>query len=466
VVIPVQTALVTFGNLTANNTSAGAVSPETQSSVAAGSAGTVRVIFHKAGEWVRAGEPVIQLDDAQLKLSLQLAQTAYQNAVVNAGFDESGKPSPNSTIALKIQYAQSDVAAKQKTYEADQGLFKIGGVTQTTLDTDLSNIQNSQATLESLKASVQQSAMAIQTASLQVQQAQLNLANAAVKAPFDGQISAVNVHPGEYVTTSTAAFVLVSRQKIITFSVPPSDAPGLAIGTKVKYSYSGVDYAAGITQIPAAPVGGLIPLTASLPLNLSPPLGTVGTITYALVLAQGNLVPLQAIQSAENSTFVFTVDKANKVGKSIVGVLAETGAFAAVSGVTAGQTVIINPPPGILVGATVQPQAAANVQAAPGTGAAPGDKAAGQAPGSGQGTGQRGQRQGGTPAADAAPGPGAPQAAGDATAGAPGAGGRGNFDPSKLTPEQRAAFQARRKAAAEAAGGTGASPSPAPTGGQ
>jgi RND family efflux transporter MFP subunit len=459
VVIPVQVATVTYGDLTANNTSAGAVSPETQSSVAAGATGTVRVILHKAGEWVRSGDPVIQLDDSQLKLSYQLAQTAYQNALVNAGFDETGKPSANSTISLKIQYAQSDVAAKQKTYEADQALFKIGGVTQTTLDTDQSNIQNSQATLESLKASVQQ--------------AQLNLANATIKAPFDGQISAVNVHPGEYVTTATAVFVLVSRQKIITFSVPPSDAPGLAIGTKVKYSYGGVDYTAGITQIPAAPVGGLIPLTASLPLNLSPPLGTVGTITYALILAQGNLVPLQAIQSAENSTFVFTVDKANKVGKSIVGVLAETGAFAAVSGVTAGTTVILNPPPGILVGATVQPQAAANVQAAPGTATAPaGAPGAAAGQGSGKWNGQRGQ---GTAASGAAPtgaaGAAATPAAGDAAAGAaagtPGAGTRGNFDPSKLTPEQRAAFQARRKAAADAAaGGAAPSPSPAPAGGQ
>ena len=58
-------------------------------------------------------------------------------------------------------------------------------------------------------------------------------------------------------------------------------------------------------------------------------------------------------------------------------------------------------------------------------------------------------------------------AAGDAAGGAAGTGARGNFDPSKLTPEQKAAFQARRKAAADAAaGGAAPSPTPAPAGGQ
>ena len=410
-VVPVQVATVTFGSLLASNTSAGAVSPETQSSVAAGVNGTVKTIVRRAGEWVQSGEVVVQLDDTQLKLSLQLAQTALQNAMLNAGFDESGKPSQTSTITLKIQYAQSDVAAKQRILEADQGLFKIGGVTQTTLDNDQSAIQNSMATLESLRASVQQSTMSVQTSSLQVQQAQLNLSNAGIKAPFEGQIAAVNVHPGEFVGSSTAAFVLVSRQKIITFTVPPSDAPGLSRRTPVRFTYGGREYPATLTQIPAAPVGGLIPLAAGLPADLSPPLGTVGTITYSVELAVGTLVPLQAVQSAENTTFVFTVTPANKVAKSLVTLLAETGSYAAVTGVPVGSTVILNPPPGLLVGSTVQ--------APPGGSTAP------------------------------APVP-------EATSGTPGsARTRGNFDPATLTPEQRAQFQTRRRPA-----------DPAPTGGQ
>jgi Spy/CpxP family protein refolding chaperone len=343
-----------------------------------------------------------------------------------------------------------------------------------------------------LKASVQQSTMAVQTAGLQVQQAQLNLANAAIKAPFDGQIAAVNVHPGEFVGTSTAAFVLVSRSKILTFSVPPSDAPGLSNRTPVKFTYNGLNYQATITQIPAAPVGGLIPLTASLPTDLSPPLGTVGTITYSMELARGALVPLQAVQSAENTTFVFTVSKNNKVAKSTVTILAETGAFAAVTGVAVGTSVILNPPPGILVGSTVQPQASTDVQAAPGAAAAPGGQGAwsgkrapGAAPGAagadagapaGPGAGgfdpskltpeQRAQFQAKRKAAaDAGPGAPASDAAAAPATEAPGAGARGAFDPSKLTPEQRAQFQAKRKAAADAAAAGGTPPAPT-TGGQ
>jgi hypothetical protein len=83
------------------------------------------------------------------------------------------------------------------------------------------------------------------------------------------------------------------------------------------------------------------------------------------------LVPLPAIQSLENTTYAFVV-KNNKATRSDINILADSGSYSAVSGLQDGDTVILNPPPGLLVGATVQ-----TLQT---TSAAPGAAPAGKKP--------------------------------------------------------------------------------------
>jgi RND family efflux transporter MFP subunit len=336
VTVQVETAKV--GNLTVDNTTAGLVVPETQSSVAAGTAGTVKALVCRAGDWVEAGAPVIQLDDGQFQLSLKISRTNLRNAEVTAGMD-GGVTVSTSKVALQLN-------AAQKSYAAAQALDKIGAISSSDLDT-------AQAALEAARMAVRQSSIAVDAAQLQVQQAELNLGAATIRAPYAGQIAVINVRPGEYVGPSTTAFGLVSRKKVISFSVAPSDASGLGPGTKVKFTAKGRAVSALINQAPSAPVGGLVTLTADAPDHLDSAFGTVGEVSYSLVQANGVLIPLPALQSAENKTFVFTV-KGGKAARVEVAILAESGTYAVVAGLPEGATVILNPPPGLLVGAAVE----------------------------------------------------------------------------------------------------------------
>jgi len=359
-----------------DNTAAGAIAPETQSSVAAGASGTVKTLIRKAGDWVEAGTSVLLLDDAQLKLSVRLAQATLETAKLNAGVGDSGDTSTNSgsKLNLQLQSAQSALSSAEKNWASAQALNKIQGISGSDYDNARVQLQTAQANLESAKMGLQSSGLAVETATIQLQQAQLNLANATIRSPYPGQVSVINVHPGEYVGPSTAVFGLVSRQKVISFSVAPTDAPGLTIGKTVKFTYGGKTLPTKITQTPSAPVNGLVTLTAALPTGMDASFGTVGTISYSVVLAQGTIIPLPTLQSAENKTFVFTVNN-NKATRVEVGILAESGTYAAVTGLAGNQQVILNPPPGLLVGAQVQPVGAQ----APGSEAGPGkDGAQGQ----------------------------------------------------------------------------------------
>jgi multidrug efflux pump subunit AcrA (membrane-fusion protein) len=189
---------------------------------------------------------------------------------------------------------------------------------------------------------------------VQLQIAQLNLQNAAIKAPFAGQIAAVQVNPGTFVSLNTPVFVLVSAEKQISFNVPPSDAATLPVGAPVTFIYLGKSYTIRISQAPAAPLNGVVPLVASIPRSLSLPYGGVGTVTYALNLSRGAIVPIAALQVNEDQNFVFEIAGGKATMKPVT-ILAESGASAAVTGVADGATVILNPPAGLLAGSTVQP---------------------------------------------------------------------------------------------------------------
>lgn len=361
--IPVQSVTVQSGPLNAVHNVAATVVPITQSNVAAQVSGVVKKLVHAAGDWVTAGETVIQLDDSQLQLAVRNAQVSLQNAKINLTVGEQNTTYDSKKLQLQLQAAQSSLAASQKNYDALQSAYKLGTVSSSSVDTAQSQLQQAEANYESAKTALEQNKnaetqsiaqlkLAVQTATNQLQQAELNLSNASISAPFAGQIAVVNVQPGEFVGQNTPAFVLVSSARQIKFSVPPNDAPLLAVGKAVKFAVGGSTYTAQINQTPSVPVSGVVPLTARLTGSATLPYGTVGTVSYPVTVSTGTLVPLAALQNDGAENYVFTILK-GKAHVQPITILGETGSTAAVAKLQGGAEVVLNPPPGLLEGATV-----------------------------------------------------------------------------------------------------------------
>ena len=108
-----------------------------------------------------------------------------------------------------------------------------------------------------------------------------------------------------------------------------------------------------ISQAPSAPINGVIPMVAEVPLSFPLPYGAVGTVTYSLTLARGAIVPIEALQTNEDKEYVFVILNGKVVIRNIT-ILAQSETSAAVSGVEDGTQVVLNPPPGLLEGAAVQ----------------------------------------------------------------------------------------------------------------
>jgi multidrug resistance efflux pump len=421
--ISVQAVVVRAGPLVTDNNTAGTVMPVTQSQVAAQVSGVVLKVLHKAGDYVREGTAVVQLDDSALKLAVQNAQAALDNARINLAIGQQNTTGSTPKLADQLSAAQGSLTSAQKTYDSQKALYDLGGISSSQLDNAKSALDQAQANVEAAKAALDQNAssdtqniaqlkLAVDQATNQLAIAQLSLKDATIGAPFVGQIAAVNVTPGSFVSSNTSVFVLVSADKQINFTEPPTDAPTFRIGDAVSFNYNGKSYAVKVMQTPSAPINGVVPMVASVPPSLPVAYGTVGTVTYKITIAAGPQIPISALQSRANVNFVDTVVNGKAVEVPIT-IIAESGTTAVVQGLNDGDQVIINAPPGLLNGSavqviappTVQGQAATVQQPATsqrtgqGTGAqAGGQRSAGQAgsQAGGQGTGTRRGQQGGT----------------------------------------------------------------------
>ena len=329
--IPVQATVVQYGPLNTDHSAAGTIVPVVQSQVAAQVSGVVVRVYHLAGVWVKEGDVVVQLDDSQLRLALETAQAALSSAKIG------------------VDKAKTQLDLANLTLQRDESLIKQKLIPQNQVDTDTSNAAAANQTYLASEAAVTQS-------DAQLRQAELNLQYSSIKAPFAGQLAAVNVTPGEYVGQNTSVFVLVSPDREIGFNVPPSDAPNLAVGTPGTFTYDGRPYAAHVSQAPSAPINGVVPMVALLSSSSLPPYGSVGTVDYKLSLGDGVLVPISALQTNGNQDFVYAI-QGGKATTQVLTVVAESGTTAAVTGVPSGAQVILNPPPGLLEGSPVRPVA-------------------------------------------------------------------------------------------------------------
>ncbi len=371
--IPVQAVIVQSGPLVTDNDTAGVVTAVTQSQVAAQVAGVVAKVFHKQGDRVNAGEPVAQIDDSTFKLSVRNAQSALDSANINLAIGEQTATGNGPKLQSQLESAKNSLDSAQKNYDSQKAQYDLGGISASALDNAKSQLSQAQANVQAAQLafdqndqaateSVAQLKLAVDQATNALEMAKLNLQNVSIRAPFDGQLANVNVTPGSYLSLNSPAFLLVSTNKQIDFSEPPADAPGFKIGDSVTFTFAGKSYPVRITQTPAAPINGVVPMTASVPAGIPVSYGTVGTIVYKLTIGDGPQIPLSALQSRADINFVYTIQNGKAVEVPVI-IIAEAGTTAVVRGLNAGDQVVLNPPPGLLSGSTVQvvaaPQAAA-----------------------------------------------------------------------------------------------------------
>ena len=173
-------------------------------------AGTVVFANIELGREIRAGEVLVKLDDRELQLARDRAESALKQTEAQLGLDPS-KPNiipPDEQIAsVRTAIANRDDAKLKFTQT--QELVGRGLVPRTDLDTNETRLKVTEAVLQSSLEAVRSLKASLQDRRAALQLAQKKIEDASVKSPVNGVVSERLVQRGEFVRENTQVATIV-----------------------------------------------------------------------------------------------------------------------------------------------------------------------------------------------------------------------------------------------------------------
>jgi len=178
-VVEVRTSAVEKGLVeqTVTNTRAGTVRVRRRAELSPQIGGLVVNLPHREGDWVEAGEVVVQLDDSAQKAELLSARTTVEAAVAQA--DEA---------CLVAELAEKELIRSEN-------LHARGIASDQNLDVLRTDRDRTRAGCVAARAAIEQAAARVGSADVQ-------MAFTTLRAPFSGTIAELSTEVGEYITPS------------------------------------------------------------------------------------------------------------------------------------------------------------------------------------------------------------------------------------------------------------------------
>ncbi|HXD05975.1 MAG TPA: efflux RND transporter periplasmic adaptor subunit [Burkholderiaceae bacterium] len=279
---------------------------------------TVREVAIKEGQFVKQGDLLISFDDRADRANLEKARAQV----------------------LKDRAALADA---DRQYKRAVDLKEQNFVSQSAVDTASAAVDAARAVLSADEAAVHSG--------------EVSLSYNAIRAPLTGRAGAINVYPGSLVQPNTVA-PLVSISQIdpigVSFTLPESQLAAVlearhgghkvqvsatpsGTGTPVQGELSFVDNTVDATS-------GTIRLKAVFP-NAAQRLWPGQYVTVKLTLEtlkDAVVVPQAALILRGTDRMLYTVDESGRAQQRNVGLRYSQGEFAVVSGISAGDRVVVD----------------------------------------------------------------------------------------------------------------------------
>lgn len=319
--VPVVVATVTAQDVPVWLRGIGQVKPQQSVEIRPQVDGLLQQVLVREGEMVSAGQLLATLDDRAIKAAL--AQAKAQRAVVEA----------------KLNVAKRDL-------QRYQNLSQSQAISAQQKDQQQANVQQLQAELQSVDAQIN------------AQQVQLSFTQ--IHAPISGQVGIRNVDAGNYVrpSDSQGLFSVVQLDPIsVEMALPQAQLPQLqqlmqqvrqqqAVPVDAFVQDGGEKLASGVLMVvdnKVSPGSGTIRIKADFanPTQALWPAQTVVVALRSKLLAQALTIPVKALQQGPQGAFVWSVD-GDKAKVLPVQVLESTETVVVVSGVSAGQQVVVD----------------------------------------------------------------------------------------------------------------------------
>ena len=172
-------------------------------------AGVIKVVHVAVGDKVTAGQPVAEMDPAQLRDELRAAEASQAAASAAYG-----------AARVRVEAARALVAREKVSVE--KGISpKVA-------------LENAESALETAKADLRQSASLVTVEAARVQTARDQLKDAALRAPFGGTVSKRYRDAGNRVEAGGPIVTIIGEGGMrLRFAIPPDLAKAAIVGAKI-----------------------------------------------------------------------------------------------------------------------------------------------------------------------------------------------------------------------------------------
>jgi HlyD family secretion protein len=222
--VAIRTGTADLGTITASISTNGKIEPIDNFEAHAPVATTVTRVYVQQGDWVKAGQLLLQLQDADAQAQAARAEAqlkgadAEVSAIANGGTQEEVLNTRNA-----LTKAQADRDAAQRNLQAMERLLQTGAASQTEVDAARNQLNIAQSNVHLLQQKLKDRYSAPEVGHVQAQQAEAKaslaaaqtlLRNSNVKAPFAGMVYALPVKQGSFVNAGDLLVQVADLHKV------------------------------------------------------------------------------------------------------------------------------------------------------------------------------------------------------------------------------------------------------------
>ncbi|MBY0506165.1 MAG: efflux RND transporter periplasmic adaptor subunit [Bryobacteraceae bacterium] len=351
--------------------------------------GKVAWIGVNKGDRVAQGQVIVRLEDEEYRANLQTAIGGLESLQARLAEAKNGsRPEEIQRAQADLDQAQADRKNAQVSLGRTRSLVSEGVLAQQTLDDAVARmdgfdnrVKSLERTLALAKLGPRQETLAALSGSVReaqgrVEYAQTQLNNTVIRAPVQGTILERNVEKGEFVTTGFSGvggakgFVvsLADLKDIeVELDINQSDFAKLRFGQKAIVftdAYPDKKYAGSITEI--SPEANRQKATVQVKVKILSPDDNLRPEMNATVQFQDDQKREPAMDGAPGSLPVVIIPKAavrngsvwiverGEARKRIIRPKGENSAGLKVEGLNGGETLILDPPATLKIGAPVR----------------------------------------------------------------------------------------------------------------
>lgn len=325
----------------------GTVRAKTSATVAAKWMGYVREVKVQVGDRVREGQLLVALDTRDLDASLDRA-TAAREEVRNA------IPEADSGVAA----AQADLDLAQSTFRRMSELYAKKSISDQEFDEASARRKAAQAAFDMARAKRSQLDSRLAQAGEEVRAAQVTRSYAQVAAPFAGVVTAKSVDPGNLAAPGAPLLTIERDGYRLEASVEESKLASIHLGQPVAVNLDGIGRSieARVSEIVPSvdPSSRAYIVKIDLPSQPGLRSGIFGRARFSLGARQVLAIPLAAVSEHGQLEAVFVA--ADGVARTRLITLGDQSAdqVEVLSGLTAGEKVVVPVPQNLTDGARVQ----------------------------------------------------------------------------------------------------------------